>query len=104
MMCTVAALQQAEKGALELDAPVDTCRTEFADLGVLEGFDDDTPKIRPGGGRATVRQLITQTSGPAYWFLNEDLQEVGGNHRRPERHPGDPVLGDGGPGVHQPDR
>ena len=75
MVCTVAALQQMDKGVLELDAPVDTYRPEFADLGVLEGFDGDTPKIRPAGARATVRQLMTHTSGLAYWFLNEDLQK-----------------------------
>jgi methyl acetate hydrolase len=75
MVCTVAALQQVERGVLELDAPVDSYRPEFAELGVLEGFDGDTPKIRPAGARATVRQLMTHTSGLAYWFLNEDLQK-----------------------------
>jgi methyl acetate hydrolase len=73
IVATVAALQQVEKGNLELDAPVDTYRPEFADLQVLEGFDGDTPKLRPAGARATVRQLITHTAGLGYWFWNEDL-------------------------------
>jgi methyl acetate hydrolase len=73
MVATVAALQQAERGNVELDAPVDNYLPEFADLRVLEGFDGDTPKLRPAGARATVRQLITHTSGLGYWFLSKDL-------------------------------
>lgn len=73
MVCTVAALQQVERGNLELDAPVETYRPEFADLQVLEGFDGDTPKLRSAGSRATVKQLITHTAGLGYWFWNEDL-------------------------------
>ncbi|MQA12642.1 MAG: serine hydrolase [Pseudonocardiaceae bacterium] len=73
MVTTVAALQQVERVSLELDAPVDTYRPEFADLPVLEGFDGDTPKLRPAGSRATVRQLMTHTAGLAYWFWNSDI-------------------------------
>jgi CubicO group peptidase (beta-lactamase class C family) len=73
MVCTTAALQQVERGELELDAPVDTYLPEFADLQVLEGFDGDTPKLRPAGNRATVRNLVTHTSGLAYWFWDADL-------------------------------
>lgn len=40
---------------------------------VLEGFDGDTPKLRPAGSRATVRQLITHTTGLGYWFWNADI-------------------------------
>ena len=77
MVATVAALQQSERGHLELDAPVDTYLPAFADRQVLEGFDGDSPKLRPAGGRATVRQLITHTSGLAYWFFNEDIKRWG---------------------------
>ncbi|GAA5137889.1 serine hydrolase domain-containing protein [Pseudonocardia adelaidensis] len=81
MVCTAAALQQVERGDLEMQAPVDTYCPEFADVQVLEGFDGDRPKLRPAGGRATVRQLITHTTGLGYWFWNADLvryQEVTG--------------------------
>jgi methyl acetate hydrolase len=40
---------------------------------VLEGFDGDTPLLRPPRGQATVRQLITHTAGLAYWFWNSDI-------------------------------
>jgi methyl acetate hydrolase len=73
MVCTATALQQIERGELELDAPVDIYRPEFAEVQVLEGFDGDTPKLRPAGSRATVRQLITHTTGLGYWFWNADL-------------------------------
>jgi methyl acetate hydrolase len=73
MVTTTAALQLAERGALELDAPVETYRPEFASLQVLEGFDGDTPVLRPPRTRATVRQLITHTAGLGYWFWNREI-------------------------------
>lgn len=74
MVCTVAALQQVERGNLELTAPVDTCCPEFVDVPVLEGFDGDNPKLRPAGSRATVEQLVTHTTGLGYPFWNADLR------------------------------
>ena len=73
MVTTVAALQLSESGALELDAPVDNYRPEFADLQVLEGFDGDTPVLRPPETRATVRQLMTHTTGLGYWVWDADI-------------------------------
>jgi CubicO group peptidase (beta-lactamase class C family) len=73
MVATTAALQLVEQGKLDLDAPVDTYRPEFAELQVLEGFDGDTPRLRAPAGRATVRQLVTHTTGLGYWFFNADI-------------------------------
>ncbi len=73
IVCTTAALQQMENGSLDLDAPVDNYCPDFADVQVLEGFDGDTPKLRPAGSRATVRQLITHTSGLSYFFWNDQI-------------------------------
>jgi methyl acetate hydrolase len=73
MVTTVSALQLVEQGKLDLDAPVETYRPEFAELQVLEGFDGDTPKLRPPAGKATVRQLANHTSGLSYWFWNKDI-------------------------------
>jgi CubicO group peptidase (beta-lactamase class C family) len=59
---------------LDLDAPVAHYVPEFAQLQVLEGFDDDgTPRLRPPRTHATVGQLFTHTSGLGYYFLNERL-------------------------------
>ncbi len=73
MVATVAALQLVERGELDLDAPVAQYRPEFGDLQVLDGFDGDTPRLRAPASQATVRQLVTHTSGLSYWFWNEDL-------------------------------
>ena len=45
----------------------------FAELPVLEGVDGDTPSLRPAKERATIRQLVTHTTGLAYWFWNADI-------------------------------
>jgi methyl acetate hydrolase len=73
MLVTVAALQLVEQGSLDLDAPVDAYRPEFAEVKVLEGFDGDTPRLRAPASRATVRHLVTHTSGLAYWFWDENV-------------------------------
>jgi CubicO group peptidase (beta-lactamase class C family) len=40
---------------------------------VLAGFDGDTPKLRTPARQATVRNLVTHTSGLGYWFWSEPL-------------------------------
>jgi methyl acetate hydrolase len=71
----VAALQLFEQGSLDLDAGVDTYRPEFASMQVLEGFDGDTPRLRPAAAQATVRDLLTHTSGLAYWIWDEEIDK-----------------------------
>ncbi|MTD14010.1 serine hydrolase [Nakamurella sp. YIM 132087] len=73
MVCTVTALQLMEQGSLDLDAPVERYCPAFGDLQVLDGWDGDVPKLRAPATRATVKQLITHTSGLTYWFWNADM-------------------------------
>lgn len=73
LIATTAALQLVEQDRLDLDAPVEHYLPEFARVQVLDGFDGDTPRLRPPAGQATVRQLITHTSGLSYWFCNADI-------------------------------
>jgi methyl acetate hydrolase len=73
MPCTVAALQQVERGNLDLDAPVADYCPEFADVQVLAGFDGEAPQLRAPARQATVKNLITHTTGLGYWFWSEDL-------------------------------
>jgi methyl acetate hydrolase len=73
MPCTVAALQQLEQGKLDLDAPVTEYCPEFAEVQVMIGFDGEAPILRPPARPATVRHLITHTSGLGYWFWSERL-------------------------------
>lgn len=74
IVCTTVALQQLERGELDLDAPVDGYVPAFADVQVLDGFDGDVPVLRPPASRATVRQLLTHTTGLGYWFWSADLK------------------------------
>jgi CubicO group peptidase (beta-lactamase class C family) len=73
MVATATALQLMERGLLDLEAPVEQYRPEFGDLQVLDGFDGDTPRLRPPATKATVRQLITHTAGVGYWFFSDEL-------------------------------
>jgi methyl acetate hydrolase len=73
-MPSVAALALVEEGRLELDAPVASVLPKFAELQVLDGFDGDTPRLRPPATQATIRQLLTHTSGHGYAFGSEDLK------------------------------
>ena len=73
MPVTVVALQEMEKGNLDLDAPVADYCPEFDEVQVVTGFDGDTPQFRPPASQATVKQLLTHTSGLGYWFWNGDL-------------------------------
>lgn len=75
MVTTTAALQLVEQGSLDVEAPVDTYRPEFADLQVLDGFDGDSPRLRPPATRATVRNLLTHTTGLAYWIWDSDIDK-----------------------------
>lgn len=72
-VATTAALQFVEKGLLNLDATVESILPEFGHLQVLDGFDGDTPRLRPPASKATVRQLMTHTAGLGYFFVNEKL-------------------------------
>lgn len=72
-VATTAALQLVEQGRLSLDATVESILPAFGALPVLDGFDGDTPRLRPPANRATVRQLMTHTAGLGYFFQSEKL-------------------------------
>jgi methyl acetate hydrolase len=73
ILATTVALQLAEQGTLDLDAPIERYCPQFADVQVLDGFDGETPRLRPPATQATVRQLITHTTGLSYWFWNAEI-------------------------------
>jgi CubicO group peptidase (beta-lactamase class C family) len=72
-IASMAALQLVEQGTLTLEQPVADILPAFDELQVLDGFDGDEPRLRPPTGRATIRNLLTHTSGLAYWFSNTEL-------------------------------
>lgn len=72
-LVSVAALQLVEQGSLRLDAEVASVLPAFGELQVLDGFDGDTPRLRAPARPATIRQLLTHTSGLAYGFASPDV-------------------------------
>ena len=69
-----AAMQQVEQGRLDLDAPASDVLPSLADVGVLEGFDDEgQPQVRPASRPITLRHLLTHTAGFGYEFWTEEL-------------------------------
>lgn len=80
-LTSTGALQLIERGLIALDQPVRDILPAFGNLQVLDGFDGDSPRFRPPASEATIRQLLTHTSGLAYHFGNADilrLQKSGG--------------------------
>jgi methyl acetate hydrolase len=73
LVATSVALQLVEHGSLELDAAVEHYVPDFARVQVLDGWDGDQPRLRAPNTQATVRQLMTHTTGLSYWFWNADI-------------------------------
>jgi methyl acetate hydrolase len=70
---SVAAMQLVEQGKIQLDQPVASIIPAFGELQVLVGFYGETPAFRPPIRQATVRHLLTHTSGLAYEIWNADI-------------------------------
>ena len=85
---TVAALQLVEQYKLDLDAPVEEYCPEFAEIQLLDGIEDGAPVLRAPAHKATVKQLVTHTSGIAYSFWNAEIAAWERAVRAPERTSG----------------
>jgi methyl acetate hydrolase len=70
---SIAVMQLVEQGQLKLDQPVSDLLPEFAQLKVLTGFYGDKPALRAPARPATLRHLLTHTSGLAYQFWHKHL-------------------------------
>lgn len=70
---TIGALQLVEQDRLRLEQTVESVLPEFGQLQVIEGFDGERPILRPPARKASIRELMTHTSGLGYAFLNERL-------------------------------
>ena len=70
---STAAMILIDRGKLSADTPVEEILPQFADIKILDEFDDDTPRLRTPEIKATVRHLATHTSGFVYEFWNGDI-------------------------------
>ena len=69
-----AAMQQVERGRLELDAPAKAVIPYLGEVQVLDGFEDGgEPRLRAPKGDITLRHLLTHTAGFSYEIWNADI-------------------------------
>jgi CubicO group peptidase (beta-lactamase class C family) len=89
---STAAMQLIEQGRVGLDDPVEKYLPAFAHLQVFESFDPATGAYRlvPARSIATVRHLMTQTSGLGYPFTSATLRDF--KPRPGEDYPIGPLL------------
>lgn len=71
---SVAAVQCAERGQIDLDAPASRVVPEIGDAQVLTGFDaSGQPTFRPPRRPVTLRHLLTHSAGFSYEIWNPDI-------------------------------
>jgi methyl acetate hydrolase len=89
---STAAMQLVEQGRVGLDDPVEKYLPAFAHLQVFESFDPTTGAYRlaPARSVATVRHLMTHTSGLGYPFTSATLRDF--KPRPDDDYPIGPLL------------
>jgi methyl acetate hydrolase len=89
---STAAMQLIEQGRFGLDDPVEKYLPAFARLQVLESFDGATGayRVRPATRIATVRHLMTHTSGLGYGFTSATVRDF--KPRSGEDYPVGPLV------------
>jgi methyl acetate hydrolase len=89
---TTAAMQLIEQGRFGLDDPVEKYLPAFARLQVFESFDASTGayRLQPATRIATVRHLMTHTSGLGYPFTNATVRDF--KPRAGEDYPVGPLV------------
>jgi CubicO group peptidase (beta-lactamase class C family) len=89
---STAAMQLMEQGRFGLDDPVEKYLPAFARLQVFESFDPATGayRLHPATRIATVRHLMTHTSGLGYPFTSATLRDF--KPRAGEDYPVGPLL------------
>ena len=89
---STAAMQLVEQGRIALEDPVEKYLPQFSKLSVFESFDSVTGdyQVRPTTKSATIRHLLTHTSGLAYNFTSPVVRDF--KPRVGEEYPVGPLL------------
>ncbi len=78
------ALQLAEEGRLDLDAPARRYVPQIGELRVIEGLDaQGQPRLRAPRSEITTRMLLLHTAGLGYAFCNEIYDRLAREHGQP---------------------
>lgn len=72
---SLAALILLEREAFSIETPVADIVPEWKDIEVLDGWDGDEPILREPKTTATVRHLMTHTSGLEYELWNAEISK-----------------------------
>jgi len=73
-VAATAAAMLAERGRLDLDAPVTDLLPEFGRVRVLDGWDGEAPRLRAPVRPPTARELAAHVSGFAYTHWNAEMK------------------------------
>lgn len=83
-LTSIAAVQQVERGLLDLDAPASKVLPALGEVKVLTGFDaSGNPTVRPPKRPITLRHLLTHSAGFSYEIWNTEIQKVQAAHGIP---------------------
>ena len=77
-IATTAIMMLVEEGKLSLDDPIATYVPEFSERRVVTGFNAEqaTWTTRPANSQATIRHMISHSSGLAYGFASETVAAI----------------------------
>ena len=97
-VAATAIMMLVEDGKLGLDDPIASYLPEFAERRVVTGFDPEHSNwtTRPATTEATVRHLISHSSGLSYGFASEIIHAIG--EGSPSQSGDTPLLYDPGTG------
>lgn len=72
LLTSICALQQVEKGLVDLDEDISRFLPEFKDPQIIteDSSHEDGYVLTPAKNKVTLRQLLTHTSGVGYFFMS----------------------------------
>lgn len=75
LLTAISVLQCVEKGLLNLDADLSDVLTEFKEIQILTGFENEKPVYKKPETKITLRGLLSHSSGFGYAAFDPRLAE-----------------------------